>query len=164
MIKSFTEAWAKNKEVLEEYLKTTNQSEYVQYEKLVELVFEKVINPELDETNRYDTNNILVIKDIGIELYLVRKANPEMPNISNYVHTHIYYGTGGDAYSLMELITDEKDVEVPPTDAALDEYMKVCHNILRRARVLSNNSVGRTKKHLFLITNENGEMNIDKIE
>ena len=45
MIKKFVNAWDKNKGSLEEYIRTTNQCEYSSYDKLVRILFDKVINP-----------------------------------------------------------------------------------------------------------------------
>lgn len=64
MIKEFCLAWEKNKDKLEEYFRKTRQEEYGNYEDLVKLLFDIVINPSIEcDHYRLDTENILVIDD-----------------------------------------------------------------------------------------------------
>lgn len=53
MIKEFCLAWEKNKEKLEEYFRNTPQNEYSDYEDFVKLLFDIVINPEINR--KFDT-------------------------------------------------------------------------------------------------------------
>ena len=65
MIQKFVEAWDANKASLEEHLKTHRMEEYDEYDKLVKLLFEIVINPYIstqDETP-YDVEKMTVIDD-----------------------------------------------------------------------------------------------------
>ena len=47
MIKEFVEAWETNKENLEKYFRKTEQFKYDDYDKILDLLIKKVINPYL---------------------------------------------------------------------------------------------------------------------
>ena len=55
MIQKFVEAWDGNKSKLEEHLKTHRMEEYDEYEKLVKLLFEIVINPYISTQGHQPT-------------------------------------------------------------------------------------------------------------
>ena len=58
MIKEFVEAWEANKDKLEDYFRNTEQGAYDEYLKIVEKLFEKVINPYYENNTDYPMNEI----------------------------------------------------------------------------------------------------------
>lgn len=79
MVKEFCLAWEKNKEKLEEYFRTTPQSEYDSYELLVRRLFDIVINPSI-ENDYYGFDKIR--KDMMIMSYY--KYGPMKENYDKF--------------------------------------------------------------------------------
>ena len=103
MIKEFTTYWEKNKGDLEEFLKTTKQEKYTSYKSLVKALFEKVINPNVN--NKFDTKNILIIDDgdyQGTQIFLLHIATYQ-PSVSDYVYTNTYYGSCSGCDTLLAI-------------------------------------------------------------
>ena len=89
MIKEFCLAWEKNKGKLEDYFKKTPQGNYADYEELVKLMFDIVINPYMKhDRNRFDTESIAVIDDSdyqGTCLFLLHQ-DVYQPLAIMYIH------------------------------------------------------------------------------
>ena len=66
MIKEFIEKWDKYKNDLEDYFRYTEQIEYDEYEKIVKILFEKIINKDLEyDSERYDVEDLYQIGSLG---------------------------------------------------------------------------------------------------
>lgn len=137
MIKDFCLAWEKNKGKLEEYFRTTPQSEYDSYELLVRRLFDIVINPEIDNNwFKFDTKNILVIDngDYQGTLIFILHQDTYQPFIENYVYTNTYYGSccccdtlqGIQAYNWAEL----------PNERQVEAYMLLCLHLLQKCNFM----------------------------
>ncbi|MCF8009588.1 MAG: hypothetical protein K9K32_07450 [Halanaerobiales bacterium] len=113
MIKEFAKAWNKNKDILEEKIKTTEINDYTD---LLVLLIEEVINPEMDNYEKLDTEKITVIDNgdyQGTQIYLIPQ-NTYQPSVSEYVVTHNYYGSCSSCDALLAAIgwgTENKDIK-----------------------------------------------------
>lgn len=129
MIKEFTTYWEKNKGDLEKFLKTTKQEKYTSYESLVKALFEKVINPNVN--NKFDTKNILIIDDgdyQGTQIFLLHIATYQ-PSVSDYVYTNTYYGSCSGCDTLLA-ISHYNDGY--PNDKQVEDYMTLCLHLLQK--------------------------------
>ena len=139
MIQKFVEAWDANKSKLEEHLKTHRMEEYDEYEKLVKLLFEIVINPYIstqDETP-YDVEKMTVIDDgeyQGTQLFVLPKDTYQ-PCSWEYVMTHQGYGSCSGC-DLLQGITQYESGQ--PDSEQLDELMTLCLHLLQRCKIPFN--------------------------
>ena len=145
MIKEFVEAWEKNKDKLEEYLKTHKQEEYYSYKQLVKLLFDIVINPEIDKheglfelTALYDTGNILTIDDGDYQgtLIFVLHENRYQPSVDEYVYTNVGYGSCSGCDTLQAIHC--YSVGETPDETQLKDYMTLCLHLLQRCKRMSD--------------------------
>ena len=96
MIKSFVSSWEKNKNILKEFLKSHRQEEYDSYEKLVKLIFDYVINPDMNhyELNLFDTESMDVLDHgdySGTVIFILHRGAYE-PDLDDYIYTYVNYG------------------------------------------------------------------------
>ena len=129
MIKEFTTYWEKNKGDLEKFLKTTKQEKYTSYESLVKALFEKVINPNVN--NKFDTKNILIIDDgdyQGTQIFLLHIATYQ-PSVSDYVYTNTYYGSCSGCDTLLAISNYGCGY---PNDNQVEDYMTLCLHLLQK--------------------------------
>ena len=133
MIKEFCLAWEKNKDKLEEYFRKTRQEKYNVYRNLVELLFDIVINPEVN--NKFDTKNILEIDDgdyQGTEIFILHK-NVYQPDIEDYVYTNTYYGSCSGCDTLLSINEYEDGL---PSESQVNDYMDLCLHLLQRCHYM----------------------------
>lgn len=137
MIKEFCLAWEKNKGKLEEYFRTTPQSEYVSYELIVRRLFDIVINPSIEnDYYRFDTKNILVIDDgdyQGTLVFVLHRDNYQ-PYIEDYVYTNVCYGSCSYCDTLQG-IQDDNWSDIPNTEQ-VEDYMSLCLHLLQRCNFM----------------------------
>lgn len=137
MITEFVMAWEKRKRDLEMYLRNHNQSEYDEYSKLVKLLFEIVINPELKKgtgwhDGTYSTRRMTVIDDgdyQGTYVFVIPK-NAYQPDVEEYVYTHVDYGSCSGCDTLQGIHC--YNVNVHPTENQLRGYMDLCLHLLQK--------------------------------
>lgn len=139
MIKEFCLAWEKNKDKLEEYFRNTKQNEYDEYENLVELLFDIVINPYFNDKFQYnfDTENIKEIDEgegdgNGTKIFIVHK-DIFSPYISENVYTYVYYGTCNGEDTLKEICLFEHTL---PDESQIKDYMSICLHLLQRCNYM----------------------------
>lgn len=134
MIKEFCLAWWKNKDKLEEYLRTTPQSEYGSYEDLVKLIFDVVINPE-EKHFKYDTENIRSIDDGNYQgtLIFILHRDIYQPDVSDYVFTSVYYGSCSGCDTLLSISGYEDDI---PSEGQVEDYMTLCLHLLEHCHFM----------------------------
>lgn len=137
MIKEFCLAWEKNKDKLEEYFRNTKQDEYDGYRTLVGLLFDIVVNPELDDldNNKFDTKNILKIDDRdyqGTEIFILHK-NVYQPDIEDYVYTNTYYGSCSGCDTLLGISGCSDEL---PSESQVNDYMDLCLHLLQRCHYM----------------------------
>ena len=142
MIKKFVNAWDKNKGSLEEYIRTTNQCEYSSYDKLVRILFDKVINPYIKEqsegyTDTFDIDRIHVIDDgdyQGTQLFII-PLDTYQPCSYDYVWTCHDYGSCSGCDLLMSISGYDDGL---PSDKQVDYYMKLLLNLLQSCDYIKN--------------------------
>lgn len=135
MIKEFVEKWDKYKKDLEDYFRSTKQAEYSTYEDIVKVLFEKVINRDIDY-GEYDIENILVIDDgdyQGTQIFILHR-NTYQPNIEEYVYTNTYYGScsGCDTLQSIQSWYDEL-----PSKNQVKDYMELALHLLQKCKFMN---------------------------
>lgn len=136
MVKEFCLAWGKNKGELEEYFRTTKQGEYSDYEDLVKLLFDIVINPSIKNSyKRFDTENILVIDDGDYQgtLVFVLHRDHCQPSIEDYVYTNVCYGSCSYCDTLQGIHGYEYGL---PDEQQVEDYMELCLHLLQRCNFM----------------------------
>lgn len=136
MIKEFCLAWEKNKDKLEEYFRKTRQEEYGNYEDLVKLLFDIVINPSIEcDHYRLDTENILVIDDgdyQGTQVFILHRDQYQ-PSVEDYVYTNTYYGSCSGCDTLLSINEYEDGL---PSESQVNDYMDLCLHLLQRCHYM----------------------------
>lgn len=142
MIKAYIDYWNKDRDKLEEYFKTHRQSEYYNYEDLVKLVFDIIVNQNANgisshETYAYDTKNILTIDDGDYQgtLIFVLHENTYQPSVTDYVYTSVYYGSC-EVCDILQGIRDYCDADSLPTDEQVKDYMTLCLHLLENCHYM----------------------------
>lgn len=136
MIKEFCLAWEKNKDKLEEYFRKTRQEEYGNYEDLVKLLFDIVINPSIEcDHYRLDTENILVIDDgdyQGTQVFILHRDQYQ-PSVEDYVYTNTYYGSCSGCDTLLSINEYEDGL---PSESQVNDYMDLCLHLLQKCHYM----------------------------
>lgn len=134
MIKEFVKKWDKYKKDLEDYFRNTKQSEYDEYEKIVKLLFEKVIDRD-KLFGEYDLENMIVIDDgqySGTRIFIIHKDSYQ-PDIDDYVYTHTYYGSCSGCDTLLSIFSYDGDL---PDESQVEAYMTIALHLLQRLKVM----------------------------
>lgn len=139
MIKSFVDAWDKNKNELEEHIKTHKQIEYDSYKELVKLLFDIVINPEISTTTygMFDTDDINTLDHgdyQGTEIFILHKNNYQ-PYIEDYVYTHTYYGSCTYCDTLQGIHCYDEGL---PNEEQVKDYMSLCLHLLQHCTYMKD--------------------------
>lgn len=136
MVKEFCLAWEKNKGKLEEYFRTTPQSEYDSYELLVRRLFDIVINPSIEnDYYGFDTKNFLVIDDgdyQGTQVFILHR-NVYQPSVEDYVYTNTYYGSCSGCDTLLSINGYSSEL---PDEEQVKDYMRLCLHLLQRCNFM----------------------------
>ncbi len=136
MIKEFCLAWEKNKDKLEEYFRKTRQEEYGNYEDLVKLLFDIVINPSIEsDYYRFDTENILVIDDgdyQGTQVFILHR-DQYRPSVEDYVYTNTYYGSCSCCDTLLGISGCSDEL---PSESQVNDYMDLCLHLLQKCHYM----------------------------
>ena len=134
-------AWEKNKDRLEEYLKTHRQEEYDDYGKLLKLIFTEVINPYLRSNDEisypystgFNAYNIRRIDDgdyQGTLIYLC-PLNVYQPSEEEYITTFVSYGSCSGCDTLLGISHYTTGL---PTTEQVKDYMSLCLHIVQRMK------------------------------
>lgn len=135
MIKKFIDKWNKNKDKLEEYFRTHKQEDYDEYEKIVKLVFQYVINDEENKYNLFDIDKIRVIDDgcyQGTQLFIIPR-NVYQPDVTDYVYTHNYYGSCSGCDTLLSISGYSDDI---PNENQVKDYMLLSLHLIENMRYM----------------------------
>lgn len=130
MIKFCLEQWDKNKDRLEDRLDGDRNLNSCDYEYLVKLVVDYVLNDEDPRYGEdYDSENITVIDDghyQGTLLFVIPQKTYQ-PSEYEYLMTYVGYGScsGCDTLQSIQSWSDEK-----PTKQQLKDYMTLCKDIV----------------------------------
>lgn len=131
MIKEFIEKWDKYKKDLEKYFKTTKQSEYDTYEKIVKLLFEKVINRDEFGCDMYNTGDIKTIDDgdyQGTQIFILHK-DIYPPSVADYIYTDTYYGSCSGCDTLLSICGFGDEL---PDENQIEAYMTLSLHLLQK--------------------------------
>ena len=121
MIEEFAEAWGENEARLTEYLKANIDKMEYSYLRLVQIVFDEVINPYLEKINKYrfDKHTFSTDKDEiteidngeyqGTLIFAIHENGYQSEE--RYVFTAVDYGSCSGCDTLMEIESrsDEED-------------------------------------------------------
>ena len=137
MIKTFVNAWDANKEDLRAYIASHGQSEYDEYGKIVRMIFDKVINPYMQniEYLKFDVDKIHEIDDgdyQGTLIYLI-PCKIYQPSQWQYVTTYVDYGSCSGCDTLLGINHYESE---KPTEEQVKEYMSLCLHIIQHCKYL----------------------------
>lgn len=135
MIKEFVEAWDKHKDELREHIQTHNMGEYaLEYKGLVYLLFKKVINPEMENSFKFEVFDLdkMVVIDHGdyggTQLFILHEKRYE-PDIDDYVYTSVDYGSCSGCDTLLGIT---KYDDTLPNEQQVDDLMTLCLHLLQR--------------------------------
>lgn len=135
MIKYFVDAWDKNKQVLEDYLKTNKQEEYCNaYERIFQKTLELVINSYKGETFKYSEENIKVIDygDYQGTQIITFCQDVYQPTDDETYYTSVYYGSCSGCDTLQG-IYNYNDEEVP-SEEQLNDYMTLALHLIQNIK------------------------------
>ena len=138
MLKEFVERWDKYKDNLENYFRNTKQEEYNTYEKIVELLFEKIINQEETEYHLFSTDNMTVIDDgdyQGTQIFVI-PLDTYQPNVTDYIVTNTYYGSCSGCDTLKSI--NNYDYDELPNEEQIEDYMQLALHLLQKCKWLYN--------------------------
>jgi hypothetical protein len=142
MIKEFVEKWDKNKDKLEDFIKTHKQDDYYSYEDLVKLLFNIIINAnEEREFDVFDTDNIITIDDgnyQGTQIFILHK-NSYQPIVKEYVYTSVYYGSCSGCDTLQFIQSQNYGYDIP-TENQVKDYMTLCLHLLQKCHYMQETS------------------------
>ena len=133
MIQKFIPYWEKNKGDLRNYFETAEQSCYDSYERLVRLIFQFIINPEV--CGEYDVQDIHVIDDghyQGTQIFLIHEDTYQ-PDIREYVLTSVSYGSCSGCDTLLSISRYDSGL---PTTCQVDDYMTLCLHLFQNMQFL----------------------------
>ena len=136
MIRTFIDAWNTYKGELEEYLKITPQDQYDDYKLLVKLLFDRCINPYLNDINETKfVTNIDSIDEIdngdyqGCFIFILHKDTYQ-PSVYEHVYTHNYYGSCSGCDTLQGI--RDYPYDSLPNEDQIHDYMLLLLNILQQ--------------------------------
>ena len=108
MIQSIIEKWESNKNELEDRFRLYNRDSGLSYAKIVELIFETIINTNDNDWDNYDISKMTVIDDgdyQGTQIFIIPK-NTCQPSIEDYLVTNTYYGSCSGCDTLEAILSD----------------------------------------------------------
>lgn len=140
MIKSFINSWEKNKNILEAYIKTHKQEEYDSYVKLVKLIFDLVINPDINEYsfNQFNTECIDILNHgdyCGTLIFILHMDDYE-PDLDGYVYTYVEYGSCSGCDTLLRI--NRYDTDELPDENQVQDYMTLCLHLIQHCKCMGD--------------------------
>ena len=136
MIKEFIEKWDKYKNDLEDYFRYTEQIEYDEYEKIVKILFEKIINKDLEyDSERFDVEDLLKIDDgdyQGTQIFILHKGCYQ-PEVEEYVYTSTYYGSCSGCDTLQAISFYDRGL---PDEEQVKDYMTLALHLLQKCHYM----------------------------
>ena len=137
MITDFAIAWTKYKGDLQERIAESETHTSWNYDDLLKMLFETVVNPYLDEQCR-DTFNLEDITTIdngfysGLLVFVLYRGCFSPCMASDYIYTTISYGSCSVCDTLQAIQADYDEWEDKlPNERQVKDYMSVCLNLLQ---------------------------------
>ena len=133
MIKEIIKKWNANKEKLAHYFTTTPQKEYNEYSKIVEKLFELVINDE--DGLSYEVSKITEIDngDYQGTLIFIIPEETYQPSENQYLFTCVSYGSCSGCDTLQAINSYEDGL---PNKGQVKEYMTLALHLVQRTKKL----------------------------
>lgn len=131
MNKHFVKAWDENKHLLEEYIKTHNQDEYDDYEELVKLVIEKVLNNYKDLSFKTDDIVEIDFGDYQGTLIYVFHEDICQPDTDETFYTSVDYGSCSGCDTLQSINDYSNEL---PTEDQVKQYMDLCLHLIQNIK------------------------------
>lgn len=135
MIKSFIKSWEKNKDKLEEYIRTHKQVECDSYKDLVKLIFDLVINPDINVCGDgiFDTDEIDVLDhgDYQGTFIFILHRNTYQPCVDEYIYTYVEYGSCSGCDTLQSIHRYDED---EPDEQQVEDYMTLCLHLVQHCK------------------------------
>jgi hypothetical protein len=137
MIQEVIKQWDKNKHKLEEYFRTTKQTEYSgSYGTIVQKIIELVVTQK-DKYSNYDATQITVVDNgdyQGTQIFLI-PTDTYQPSIDDYLITHTYYGSCSGCDTLQAISGYEFGF---PTEEQVKEYMTLALHLVQKMKRISD--------------------------
>lgn len=137
MIKEFVKSWDKHKDELKDFFKNNTPSNYSDYEDIVKLLFEKVINVDLVyDSEKFDIENIKIIDDgdyQGTQIFIIHRDSYQ-PGINEYVYTHTYYGSCSGCDTLLAILDYNYDEKL--NEQQVEDLMQLALHLLQRCKYM----------------------------
>ncbi|HAT4302239.1 TPA: hypothetical protein I9089_002344 [Clostridium perfringens] len=133
MIKYFINKWDKNKDKLEEYIKTHNQEDYAcSYEDLLKQVIEIVFN-EGNEKRPFNTSDIQTVDfgDYQGTLILTFSTCAYQPSEDETFHTVVDYGSCSGCDTLQGICWKYNE---KPNEEQIKDYMTLCLHMVQKIK------------------------------
>ena len=129
MLKYCRDKWEENKDKLEKALREADGLNDCEYEELVAMVVEHILNPGEDNYNTYDSGRITVINNgdyQGTLLFMI-PMDTYQPEEFEYLLTYVGYGScsGCDTLKAIQGWSDKK-----LTDSQVKDFMKLCKDLV----------------------------------
>lgn len=128
MIKELIIQWEENKKELEEWFKSTPQSEYYNYSDIVKAVFSTAIKG-------YDSNNITVVSTplpyTGESLFIIRTDYDQDETVGDYLMVNVIYGSCSCCDTLLGINDGQESL---PNEEQVKQYMTLCLHIVQNAK------------------------------
>lgn len=138
MEKEIIKQWDNNKNILENYFRTTKQSEYCDYETIVQKIFELCVIESFDDYYRWDVENMTVVDNgdyQGTQIFII-PSETYQPSIGDYVITSVGYGSCSGCDTLQGISEYSRGL---PTEDQVKEYMTLALHLVQRAKRLGIN-------------------------
>ena len=132
MIKEFVEKWEARKHELEEYFRTHDQNDYLEYVCIVKKLFDIVIDG-------FNPKKITVVDDggcQGTQIFLIPRDTYQ-PSSEDYVFTHNYYGSCSGCDTLLAINGYCGGL---PSEEQIREYMTLSLHLLQQLKWLDRGS------------------------
>jgi hypothetical protein len=128
MNKEFIKHWLENRDRLENWFRTTEQSRYNSYQEIVKKLFE-ICFAEVGDG--FNTGSMTVIDDghyQGTQIFIL-PLNGYQPSIEDYVVTNSYYGSCSGCDTLQAICDYEHGL---PTEDQVKSYMTLALHLVQR--------------------------------
>ena len=136
MVQEIINRWEENKHKLEYYFRKTRQSEYDDYGKILDKIFELVINDENEyEHKKFDIDKRTTIDDgeyQGTVIFIIPKKTYQ-PGVEDYIITDTYYGSCSGCDTLLSISEYNEGI---PNDDQLKQYMTLALHLVQKMRWL----------------------------
>ena len=135
MIKHIIEQWEENKDKLQKYFETTEQSKYDSYELILKKILDIVVTKADEYGDSWDTDNMTVIDDgdyQGTQIFIIPRDTYQ-PSSIDYLVTNTYYGSCSGCDTLQSI--HNYDMEIPNAEQVKD-YMLLSLHLIQKMKMM----------------------------